>query len=349
MSADKPARKAKVTLKEIARQAGVSQSSVSLALRNRPGIPPETRDRVKAVAETLGYRPDARLVELMTQIRAGANTRAPCNIGWIDTWGPQEWKKPWHIGYWQGAKDAAQRLGYELSQIPLRGPGAPDARVLARMLRARNIRGLIVPLHLEGTALDELNLSDFSVVLIGNGCKALRFDRVVPDMVGGMRLALETLADLGYRRPGIWTTSFISRTAGRTDLAAFTWFQQRLFPSPTPPPLIEESAEEHLVPWIEKHQPDVIVVTSNRIPAILKKAGIRVPQDIGVVHSNWAEDVADWAGIHYSHSHIGCCAVELLVAQLQQGVTGPRELARTIAIEGKWTDGKTVRRQMPKK
>lgn len=45
-----------VTLADIAEQSQVSLSTVSLVLRNRPGITDETRQRVLTVAQTLGYR-----------------------------------------------------------------------------------------------------------------------------------------------------------------------------------------------------------------------------------------------------------------------------------------------------
>ncbi|MDH6547125.1 DNA-binding LacI/PurR family transcriptional regulator [Streptomyces sp. SAI-041] len=45
------------TMKDIARRAGVSQSAVSFALNGRPGVSEDTRDRVRQVAEELGWRP----------------------------------------------------------------------------------------------------------------------------------------------------------------------------------------------------------------------------------------------------------------------------------------------------
>ncbi|KUF13644.1 LacI family DNA-binding transcriptional regulator [Streptomyces silvensis] len=44
-------------MKDIARRAGVSESAVSFALNDRPGVSDVTRDRVRRVAEQLGWRP----------------------------------------------------------------------------------------------------------------------------------------------------------------------------------------------------------------------------------------------------------------------------------------------------
>ncbi|WP_181781007.1 LacI family DNA-binding transcriptional regulator [Pseudonocardia pini] len=54
------ARPGRVTIVDVARAAGTSVSSVSVALRGEPGVSEETRRRVLATADRLGYRPDAR-------------------------------------------------------------------------------------------------------------------------------------------------------------------------------------------------------------------------------------------------------------------------------------------------
>ena len=46
--------KAKVTISDVARAAGVSSSAVSYALNDKPGVSSETREKVLRVAETMG-------------------------------------------------------------------------------------------------------------------------------------------------------------------------------------------------------------------------------------------------------------------------------------------------------
>lgn len=49
-------KKPKATMRDVARESGLSLSTVSEALRNKPGVSSETRSRVLSVAEELGYQ-----------------------------------------------------------------------------------------------------------------------------------------------------------------------------------------------------------------------------------------------------------------------------------------------------
>ncbi len=59
------------TIKDIARRAGVSQSAVSFALNDRPGVSQDTRARIRRVAEELGWQPNSAARALSGE-RAGA-------------------------------------------------------------------------------------------------------------------------------------------------------------------------------------------------------------------------------------------------------------------------------------
>ena len=60
---------------DVAREAGVHTSTVSLALRHSPRIAVGTRERVEAAAERLGYHPNPLVTALMKNRR---NPRAEC-------------------------------------------------------------------------------------------------------------------------------------------------------------------------------------------------------------------------------------------------------------------------------
>ena len=48
----------KVTISDVARTAGVSNSAVSYALNGKPGVSEDTREKVLKVAEQMGWKPN---------------------------------------------------------------------------------------------------------------------------------------------------------------------------------------------------------------------------------------------------------------------------------------------------
>ena len=71
MSAHSGAAAPRPTIRDIARVSGVSKASVSYALNDQPGVSPQTRQRILAAAEQLGWRPSAAARSL-SNARAGA-------------------------------------------------------------------------------------------------------------------------------------------------------------------------------------------------------------------------------------------------------------------------------------
>ena len=62
-------RRGRVTIKDIAERAGVSKGAVSYALNGRPGVSDETRDRILAIANDLGWYPN-RAARALSAARA---------------------------------------------------------------------------------------------------------------------------------------------------------------------------------------------------------------------------------------------------------------------------------------
>ena len=74
------------TIKDIARKAGVSHSTVSRALREKSLVSHETTERIKAVAREMGYQPSAAASSLKTSttIQTNSNHEAATSLGHHD-------------------------------------------------------------------------------------------------------------------------------------------------------------------------------------------------------------------------------------------------------------------------
>jgi DNA-binding LacI/PurR family transcriptional regulator len=69
--AGRPEAGRRITISDIARLAGVSKGAVSLALNERPGVSKETRERILAIVDELGWSPN-RAARALSASRAGA-------------------------------------------------------------------------------------------------------------------------------------------------------------------------------------------------------------------------------------------------------------------------------------
>ena len=192
MSPDAPGREApghpsgrRVTMRDVARAAGVSQPLVSIVFRDAPGASEETRAHVLRVAAELGYRRDER-ARLLRQGRSRLLGVA------------FEPVQPFHGEILDGVHTAAQQRGYDVVLSAVTPHRAEDAAVEA-LLRDR-----CEALVLLGSALPRARLEQISatlpVVSVTRAFDAAAFDSVATDDHRGAVLAVEHLLDLGHRR-----------------------------------------------------------------------------------------------------------------------------------------------------
>ena len=64
----------RITLHDIAKKAGVSVATVSLALRGRGDISLKRAEEIRALAQTMGYRPNPLLASLASKRFSGAKS-----------------------------------------------------------------------------------------------------------------------------------------------------------------------------------------------------------------------------------------------------------------------------------
>lgn len=349
---DAPTR---VTFRDIAREAGVSPATVSLALRNSSQISLPVRERIREVTKRMGYMPNPLLSAYQASVRAAKPVKFQAALGWIND-SPEEniWTKPWMKPLIDGARARAAELGYQLDEIwvPETKPGNPaeNFRRWERILKARGIYGVILPTMVQ-TLHTELPWEGFCIVCVGKHhsltevsrvpiAASYLHHRVSADYFFNMHLALVRLRESGYRRIGLALSTFMDR---ETDLACSAMFSRTCldWPKKQHVPILFSDSVGEVRNWAAKHRPDAVICSHPDVRLGVEAAGLRVPADVRVAHLNIAPDVADWTGIDRRPAFLGHSAVDIVSSHLMRNERGVPRFAKEVSIEGVWVEGKT--------
>lgn len=189
-------RKAKIS--DVARLSGVSVSTVSLVLNQRPGISQETRERVLKAVEELGY------VSRSSSTR-GQNSH-PATVGMLVKTDPDipPQANPFYSKVMAGIEDACRRQGINLLFATL--PVDENNRPLEtpQMLYQDFVQGLLlVGISLEAPFLLPPGRNSPPIVLVDGYSSSGNYDTVVSDNFRAAYRAVEYLLQLGHRQIGL--------------------------------------------------------------------------------------------------------------------------------------------------
>ncbi len=335
---------AMVTMKTIAEEAGVSLMSVSLALRNSPKISQRKREEIQKLAEKMGYRPNPMVATLMSQVRRRKVSRGDSRIAYITDIAKDVWLSNYvHQGYFEGAKARCEERGYELQHFPLSDAGFSGPR-LGKILRTRNIQGILVAPLEKGETIEALDWSHFSAAALGN---TLIYPRIHRSSAYHYHLILQLLDKLrscGYVRPGMIATPYANIRADGQYLAGFDVFNRKYSPKKHYPCLLTKTLTVAKIGnWYKECRPDVIVIPWNvlEIQELLKEVGLAIPGDVSLATCSWTPDYSEISGMDQNSPRVGSAAADLVIEQLQHNEQGIPEYPKIVLIEGVWRQGST--------
>ncbi len=342
----------RVTLKVIAKAAGLSKSAVSMALRNHPSLAKATRERVCELAEQMGYRPDPALSALASY-RHGKHGRVGETLAWVTNWATSdEWEhtSPVYRSYYTGACRRAERLGYRVAHFWLREPGMNRER-FEQILYSRGIRGLLLaPLPLPLVSFD-LTWPRYAAVTIGTSIQRPSLHRVTFSPHSSTMLALNRLRRRGYRRIGCVLPVEADKRTEHAWLAAFLLDQYRHQEiNPVPPLLLhpKQRRRDRFCAWLKTHRPEAVITVGARFPLAVREwcgdCGLAVPEDCGLAVISNVPLKGELSGIHEPSEEMGETAVDVLTGMLYRNELGLPLLPRRTMLEGTWVEGRTVRR-----
>ena len=186
----------RVTIKEIAEEAGVSTQTVSRVINQRRDVAPETRQRVQQIIDRLGYQPSniARSLVQGRSFTLGV-------VGWgLEYFGPSRTLS--------GIEQQANSLGYTLLLSLLRQPQRSDVEQMLRDLLSRQVDGIVWAVPEIGSNRDwirkETSRPSVPVVFLSMQPQP-NLSVVAVDNQSGGRMATKHLLDEGHENVGLIT------------------------------------------------------------------------------------------------------------------------------------------------
>lgn len=324
----------KVTIKEVAKEAGVSITTVSHALSGGGALRQETRDRVMEIAKQMHYTPDWR----------GRNLKSmeTKTIGFFTA----------SIrGYYGILADAmyekCRENGYEMDIFM-----ADEGEALLHNLMGNRVDGAVI-LHngFNEAAVETLQEAELPVVFLDREVKGKYMASVLLDSYGAGRMLTEYLFTKGHKRlmflQGEETYDGKERFRGFCDaLGEYKLpFEEKycLYGG-----FNQEIAYQSMQQFLEKGEPlPEAIFAANDESAFgcikaLGEAGIKVPAQISVVGCDNIE-ISKWympplTTVDTNITQQGICAANFLVSIIKQEETG-----RVEKIKGKMIERKSVR------
>jgi len=329
---------------DIAKHLKISQSAVSLALRNSPEVSPALCKRVQKSAEKMGYRPDPMLASLIQYRHDKRSHPIAAELAWINCWpNPKQLHSFRELDlYWQGATAEAERAGYRLEEFVVNAQLSP-AR-LQQILTTRAIRGILIPPHSTNPDWKGFQWDHFCVIRFGLSLPTPKTHVITSDQYANAELAYLNIINLGYRCPG-----YVGNQGDPVYWRFALGFLAREFrrdPTNVVPTLFLNKANraeslKQLSIWIKKHRIDAIFSPASGMQQLLTDLGYRVPDDIGLATTSILDGNAD-TGINQNSEEIGKAAIQLLISLINHSEYGIPAVCREVLVEGTWVNGSTL-------
>jgi LacI family transcriptional regulator len=320
----RPHRRRSPTITDVARLADVSITTVSFVLNEAAdrSIADETRRRVRAAAEHLGYRPNAAAKLL--------RTHRSHTIGFV---ADEVASTPFAGDIIRGARETAWKHGKVLIVVDTGYDSAVAASAVDVMLE-RRIEGLIVAAKYHRPLAPPPTAGEVPTVLVDCVAVDRSLPSVVPDELGGGRTATEALIRKGHRRIGFINLGpGIPASTGRLDGYAAALRDHGL---PFNQALVRYTDSE--VPGrgyrcaldlLDLSDPPTGIFCGNDRTAMevyeaVKGRGLRIPEDVAIVGFDDMRIIAahlnpPLSTVALPHHEMGRWAVEYLIRHPEPG------------------------------
>ena len=329
---------------QVAKEAGVSASTVCRALSSNPQIPPATRERVRAVAARMGYQADPLLSALASRRRGKSIVPEATTIAYITNFqSSNEWQEnPYYRRLFEGASGRASHLGYRLEHFWLKEPGLSGQRA-SRILYSRGISAVVVPPTPGVRGHLALDWGRFSSIAIGYSLLRPNLHRTSTHHFHGILMVVRELRRLGYRRIGFCVFKETSKRVDEQWISGILLCQKQLRNIALSYLVFDDHSVRGIPDWCREKSLEVVIGADPAVFNILRKSGL-FPRRIDYATISWNGTQPEIAGLDQRPEETGATAVDLVVSQLQRGERGIPRVPFTTMIEGVWMFGPSLRR-----
>lgn len=344
-----------ISVRELARIAGVSAATVSLALRESPKLAPATVARIRKLAKAHGYRRNPKLSRILAETVSSRYGHAGEVIACLVTRQTRAQWNPNNQGF-RGMCERAADYGYKVEPFFFLEEGLSPKRA-NQILWSRGIAGLIVlpppySLRKDGRLTLPVEWDKFSAVEIDDTITDPVLHRVRHNHLSGIWTALEELEMLGYRRIGLCLRREIElATHHRWAAGYFYWDKIRGLG--IEPLICEQYRPEEIKRWIRKNRLDAVLSPGVEVLGEMRTLGLPVPGEFGYASLDlFGPGTKDVSGIDQERAILGGMAIDLLVTMLHRGVRGEPANPSCWTAGSTWQKGSTcvqqkIRRGLP--
>lgn len=318
-----------LTSRDVAREVGVSQSTVSRALRGDPRVAPETLARVVETAQRMNYLPNSAARSLITK-RAHTIGVVVADI-----------TNPFYPQLIDVLHDEFFLAGYRTVLLNERTEGRGADDVLPQ-IQGRSVDGIVfASATLDSPVVDDFAARGIPLVLLNRDIDAVDVDRVVSENLEGGRLAAHTLITLGHRRMALIagppnTSTGRDREAGfRAELAdSGIEFDERLRRSGD---YSHQSGYQWCLELLRLENRPTAIFCGNDVIAFgaldaASRLGLRVPEELSIIGyddiamSAW--EIIRLTTISQPLTQMAKSAARMLITRLESN--GPVEARRRV-------------------
>ena len=268
---------ADLTIDDIARLAGVSVSTVSRILNDKPDVAVSTRQRVKQVMDDLGYSPHT-----LAQRLAVRRSRSIALVYPL-----AEWEGRAEVAVFIGkAAFAAEAQNYLFSLAA----APPTESRLLNLYRSAQVEGVILmEIHMDDWRVEVLKQNSYPFVMIGRCADDTDLSFIDFDFEAAILMAMEHLVGLGHQRIGVFNSGKLYQDGYGPAVRCALGYKQASEAYPVELRHFEmDNTQEAAAAVLESSVSAVILGIQSGLPVpeflrAVQHLGKRIPEDVSII------------------------------------------------------------------